>query len=109
MKKDDSVYVLHILDSIKRIEGYLGNADNAAFRGNQLLQAAVCREIEIIGEASKHLSKGFKARHPEIPWKAVAGMRDKLIHDYFGVDYNAVWDTATKDLPSLKIVISKSI
>jgi uncharacterized protein with HEPN domain len=101
MKKDDTVYIQHILDAIHRVQEYIGGTDNAGFRNNKMLQAAVCREIEIIGEASKRLSKSFKAKHPDIPWKAVAGMRDKLIHDYFGIDYNAVWDTAIKDIPFL--------
>jgi uncharacterized protein with HEPN domain len=109
MKKDDTVYIQHILDSIQRIETYLSGTDNAGFCKNSMLQAAVCREIEIIGEASKHLSKSYKSKHPEIPWKAIAGMRDKLIHDYFGVDYNAVWDTATKDVSFLKSVLIKTV
>ncbi|OGJ88906.1 MAG: hypothetical protein A2268_11980 [Candidatus Raymondbacteria bacterium RifOxyA12_full_50_37] len=109
MKKDDSVYIQHMLDAIKRVEEYIGGTDNSGFCGNKMLQAAVCREIEIIGEASKHLSRGFKAKHPDIPWKAIAGMRDKLIHDYFGIDYNAVWDTAIKDIPFLRSLLLKPV
>lgn len=69
---------------------------------NNLVQAGVVREIEIMGEATKRLTNEFKEKYPDIPWKKVAGMRDKLIHDYFGVDLNAVWDTVKKDINVLE-------
>jgi len=67
-----------------------------------MLQDAVIREIEIIGEATKNLSLEFRERYPDIPWRSITGMRDKVIHEYFGVDIDAVWDTATRDIPLLK-------
>ena len=102
MKKDNLVYLRHILDAIYRIEEYTGEVKYEDFMNSNLVQAGVMREIEITGEATKRLTQGFKEKHPDIPWKKMAGMRDKLIHDYLGVDLDAVWDTVEKDIPTLR-------
>ncbi len=102
MKKDNVVFLKHILDAINLIEDYLKDKEFQEFRNNHMLQDAVIREIEIIGEAAKKLSVDFKNKYSDIPWRQIAGMKDKLIHGYFGVDLDAVWDTATIDVPSLK-------
>ena len=102
MKKDHVVYLKHILDAIDRIEEYTRGVGYEDFMKTNLVQAGVIREIEIIGEATKRLTSGFKERYSDMPWKQMAGMRDKLIHDYFGVDLDAVWDTIERDIPVLK-------
>ena len=102
MKKDNCVYLRHILDAITRVEEYTKGTDYKGFLGNSLIQAGVIREIEIVGEATKKLSQDFTARYPAVPWKKIAGMRDKLIHDYLGVDPEAVWYTVERDMPKLK-------
>jgi uncharacterized protein with HEPN domain len=102
MKKDSLVYVRHMHDAIHRIETYTKGVNYDDFKTNNLLQAGVIREIEIIGEATKKLPSEFKEKYHDIPWKQIAGMRDKLIHDYFGVDLDAVWYTLKKDIPTLK-------
>lgn len=103
----DKVYAKHILDAITSIEKFLAGKNYEIFCEDELLQNGVIRELEIIGEAVKHISDGFKSAIPGLPWKDIAGMRDKLIHDYFSVDLDAVWKAATKDVEELKTEILK--
>lgn len=101
MTKDESAYLEHIRDSIARIEKYTNGMGEPEFISNELVQDAVIRQLQIIGEAAKKLSDETRAMYPDVQWKDIAGMRDKLVHDYFGVDLGAVWDTVTNDLPGL--------
>ena len=82
----DRAYVRHILDSISAIEGFISGVTYEKLTENKLLQNGIIRELEVIGEASKKLSEEFKASLPGVEWKSIAGMRDKLIHDYLSVD-----------------------
>jgi uncharacterized protein with HEPN domain len=88
--KNDSVYLRHILDAINKIESYIAVGRDVFFSDSHW-QDAVIRQLEIMGEATKRLSQDLRRRHPNIPWKRIAGLRDVLIHDYFGVDLNMVW------------------
>lgn len=103
--RDDTVYLRHILEAIELIEKYLTDIDYSKFRDTRLLQDGVVRQLEIIGEATKNLSQSSRERAPLVPWKDMAGMRDKLIHQYFGVDIEAIWATAQQDLPEVKNAI----
>jgi uncharacterized protein with HEPN domain len=100
--KNDQVYIQHILESIDRIQDYTEDITEEEFREKDMVQDAVVRQIEIIGEATKQLSEQEKEKYPDVPWKDIAGMRDNLIHNYFGVDLQQVWQTIQKDIPSLK-------
>jgi uncharacterized protein with HEPN domain len=100
--KRDKVYLKHILDAISNIEKFMKGVSKEAFSSNIEKQYAVLRGLEIIGEATKSLSEELKTKYPQVPWKEIAGMRDKLIHQYFGVDLELVWETIRKDLPKLK-------
>jgi uncharacterized protein with HEPN domain len=99
--KTDAVYLRHILDAILKIEIYI-SVGMEGFMVESHWQDATIRQLEVIGEATKKLSDELRSKHNEVPWRRIAGMRDVLIHDYMGVDLNAVWAVTQKDLPELK-------
>jgi uncharacterized protein with HEPN domain len=105
--KDDYAYIEHILLCIKKIQEYTKDLKQPDFEKNELVQDAVIRNIEIIGEASKKISKNLKSSYIEIPWREISGMRDKLIHDYMGVDVDVVWNTVKEDIPLIKALLQK--
>jgi uncharacterized protein with HEPN domain len=100
--KDDSIYIDHILQSIGRIKSYLNGKDQQTFVDDFLTQDAVVRQLEIIGEATKRLSKKLRDANPNVPWLDMAGMRDILIHNYLGIEVELIWDTIQYDLTDLK-------
>ncbi|MBI5411651.1 DUF86 domain-containing protein [Candidatus Peregrinibacteria bacterium] len=106
MKKDPNIFLKHILECIGEIERNTKNLSQDEFSKNITIQDAVVRRLEIIGEAVKNLSDHFKDKYPEILWKKIAGTRDILIHDYFGVEIFVVWKIVEKDIPKLKKQIS---
>ena len=107
MKRDD-LYLRHILDSIERIESYALVGKEEFFTKSHWHDAAI-RNFEVIGEAAKRLSLEFKQRTAPIPWKNITGFRDVLIHDYMGVDLEAVWRVIEKDLPALKKIVLSAL
>ena len=107
MKKDPKIFLEHILQCIERIEEYVEGITKKQFLDSVQLQDSVIRRIEIMGEAVKNIPKQVKDRYPDIAWKEIAGMRDILIHEYFGVDLGLTWKVATKDVRRLKNRISK--
>lgn len=109
MKKDPVIYLNHILDCIQKSLNYTTGLTKNDFLGSSLIQDAVIRNLEIIGEATKQLDSNFREKYPHVEWKKIAGMRDKLIHDYIGVDLWAVWGVVDEILPGLETQIQQII
>lgn len=106
MSRSLSEYIRHMLDEIDYILSRISNTDYESFLMDETLKRAFVRSLEIIGEASKKLPKDVKAMQPDIEWRKVSAMRDRLIHDYFGVDYKIVWDVAANKLPDLRVKLN---
>lgn len=108
-ERADTVYLQDIITSIEIIERYTLDISEPQFRADQMLQDAVIRRFEIIGEAATHISQSFKERNPHIEWRLMADMRNKLIHEYFGVSSITIYQTIKIDLPILKTQIQALI
>ncbi|MDQ3398518.1 MAG: DUF86 domain-containing protein [Deinococcota bacterium] len=102
MSRSPLEYLRHILDEASYLLEVSHALDKEAFLGDATLKRAFVRSLEVIGEATKQLPDELRAAYPEIAWRALAGMRDKLIHHYFGVDYELVWDVVVGKIPTLK-------
>ena len=106
MKKDPRVYLAHILECAQKIERYTKGGEKE-FDNDTMLQDAVIRNFEIIGEAAKRVPEVYRRRHGEVPWRLMAGFRDVLIHAYEGIDLKRVWHIVRHDLPKVKEAIEK--
>jgi uncharacterized protein with HEPN domain len=106
-KRDFKLFLKDMLDSIDKIEQFTAGMDVEDFLNDEKTSSAVIRKLEIIGEAVKQLPPKIAEENKDIPWKEMAGMRDKLIHWYFGVDYQVVWNVVKKELPALKPLLKE--
>ncbi|SDW09843.1 HepT-like ribonuclease domain-containing protein [Thiocapsa roseopersicina] len=102
MSLDELAYLKHMLDEARYLQDKTAGLDRGSFFTDPTLQRAFVRSLEIIGEAAKHVPESLRTRHPTVPWRAMAGMRDRVIHDYLGVDYGIVWDVVENKIPELQ-------
>lgn len=102
MKRDYRLFVKDIICAMESIERFVEGMSLEELRQDDKTSSAVIRKFEIVGEATKLLPDELKERYPDIPWKGMAGMRDRLIHAYFGIDYRLVWDAIKTDIPGIK-------
>ncbi|MDI6731893.1 MAG: DUF86 domain-containing protein [Candidatus Margulisbacteria bacterium] len=107
--KDDLVFIRHMLDEIDFILDKTRTLTFDSLLNDETLKRAILRSLEVIGEATKNLSEKFRANYSDIAWKEIAGLRDKLIHFYFGVDWYTVWDVVRTNIPELKKQLEKII
>ena len=108
MRRDEAL-LLDILIAARRALKYMQGVSRADFEKNEMLQDAVTRPLEIIGEAAGQVSENYREAHADIPWHKMIGMRNRLIHEYFRVNYGAVWDTVKEDLPELIQLLDKLV
>ena len=109
MKRDYLLFVKDILDAMEAIEDFVGDMDFDDLKADDKTSSAVIRKFEVIGEAAKNIPSTITAEHPEIQWRSMAGMRDKLIHAYFGIDYTLIWATIKDEIPKIKPKLKKII
>jgi uncharacterized protein with HEPN domain len=97
----DASYLADIVEAIQRIAGYILGLDYDQFLDDVRTQDAVLRNLQVIGEATKKLSPELRQENPDLPWKAMAGLRDRIVHDYFGINSEVVWTVVSRELPPL--------
>lgn len=105
-KREIKILLDDILESIRNIEQFIKGLDKRKFMENKMARDAVVRNLEIIGEATKNIPTDYRKKHERINWRGMAGLRDVVIHGYFNVDSEVIWEIITKDLPDIKKKIS---
>ena len=107
MKRDNKLFIKDILEAMESIEKFVGKMSLDELKEDEKTSSAVIRKFEVIGEAVKYMPDKVKEKYKDIQWKSMAGMRDRLIHAYFGIDYNLVWSAIKTEIPKLKPKLKK--
>ena len=106
-KRDPDLLVEDMLEALRKIERYTAGIDHSTFLQDDKTIDAVVRNLEVLGEASRQVPDAFTARHPEVPWRKITGLRNRIVHDYFGLDLEIIWQIIWQDLPPLKAQLEK--
>lgn len=101
-KRDPDLLLEDMLSAVKKVERYTAGMDQKSFLQDEKTLDAVVRNLEILGEAAKQLPEDFLTQHPGVPWRQIAGLRNRIVHEYFGLDLELIWEVVQKDLPQLK-------
>lgn len=109
MSSEPPEVLLHILEEADYLAQHSGDISREEFRSDETLKRAFVRSLEVIGEATKKLPRDFREEHSEVEWRSMAGMRDRLIHDYLGVDYDLVWEVVAHKIPELRNAIHRMV
>jgi uncharacterized protein with HEPN domain len=106
-KRDPGLLIEDMLAAIRKIERYTAGMDEELFRQDEKTVDAVVRNLEILGEATRQLPEDFAARHPDVSWRQIAGLRNRIVHDYFGLDLEMIWELTRRDLPQLQALLER--
>ena len=109
MKRDVRLFIRNIIDAMEAIQAFVGRMSRDELQQDEKTASAVLWKFELIGEAAKHIPEHLRRQWPQIPWKQMAGMRDRLIHAYFGIDYDLVWEAIQVHIPRLKPLLSEML
>lgn len=107
--KDDKLYLIHIIESIEKIQSYTVGMSLSSFIEKSIVQDAVLRNLQVLAESTQRLSEDFKSRHQDVEWYKIAGLRNILVHDYLGLDLETVWAILEDKLPELKDILSAAL
>lgn len=106
-KREADLLIEDMLTAMGKIERYISGLDQGLFRQDEKTVDAVVRNLEVLGEAARQLPEDFIARNPEIPWRQIAGLRNRIVHDYFGLDLDLIWEILQRDLPQLQAQLQR--
>jgi uncharacterized protein with HEPN domain len=106
-KRDADLLIADMLEALRKIDSYTAGLDHSAFLQDEKTIDAVVRNLEVLGEAAQQIPDEFEARHPGVPWRRIAGLRNRIVHDYFGLDLEIIWQIVRNDLPPLKATLEK--
>ena len=108
MRKDDA-RLLDILLACREVQEFIAGVSREEFKADRKLQSALCMKLEIIGEAARTVSDEYKTAHPDIPWRDIVGLRHRIVHEYFRLDLDIIWDIVQKDIPALIAMVEPLI